>query len=310
MTSTTSTLTDRILTVLASPEWQAEPPGSRAIAEILHERRRDVIAALGALETEGKITDLGGSPYVARAGWVLASRTTTPDPYDVNSLREPVHGTAQIDVTGTLTFGVRADGIPARVRLRQGTRIARHTTIIGAAGSGKSTLLRAILTAATTAGIDVQVIDPLNLLGATGHPTATGMTDALAALADQHQAVQAHLTGRRPAGPLRLLVIDDLTALTTDPRAAAHLRALADVDAAALAGIALVVAAQPHLGLHHLGPDTHDALSAGNRILLRIATHSAAIAIGANSLPTTIPADLPGVGYLPHTDMPLRAWLP
>ncbi len=74
----THELTDRILAVLAQPEWQKEPPGSGLIAEILHERRRDVMAALDVLKIEGKVTDAGGgNPHVARAGWALTKPDTS-----------------------------------------------------------------------------------------------------------------------------------------------------------------------------------------------------------------------------------------
>jgi hypothetical protein len=78
----TSTLANRILTVLAKPCWQADPPGSGVIAEELNERRRDVMAALKALEADGRIADVGGgNPHVARGGWALTSPTATlPSP--------------------------------------------------------------------------------------------------------------------------------------------------------------------------------------------------------------------------------------
>jgi AAA domain len=315
VTSTTSTLTDRILTVLASPEWQAEPPGSRAIAEVLREPRRDVIAALGVLETEGKITDLGGSPYVARAGWVIASPTTTPDPYDVNNLRDTVPGTARIVAEGRLTVGVHADGSQAGWGLRRGYNLACHTTIFGDTGSGKSTLLRSILAAATAAGIDAQVIDPNGMIGDTGHPTASGPNDAHAVLAEQHQLALTRMADARrdrPAPgtrPIRLLVIDDLQDLAFDDQAAEHLRELVRHDAGA-AGIALVIATQPGR-LRYFDAVMRQSLLSSAPVLLRIRSRNNAIQVSP-ALHEPIPAGLPGVGYLPHRydSLPFRAWFP
>lgn len=67
----TNDLTDRILDVLSAPGWRQDPPGSGVIAEVLGTSRRDVMAALKALEADGKVADGGGNPHVARAGWAL-----------------------------------------------------------------------------------------------------------------------------------------------------------------------------------------------------------------------------------------------
>jgi Type IV secretion-system coupling protein DNA-binding domain len=319
----TSTLTDRILTTLASPEWQAEPPGSGLLAEVLREPRRDVMAALRVLEADGKVTGAGGSPYVAHDGWALTSSITTwQDPHDLASLRQPLPGTAGIDADGLLTVGVHADGAPAGWQLRGGynNNCAQHKVVIGGSGSGKTTLLRSILAAATAAGIDAQVIDPNGMVGNTGHPTATGPNDAYAALAEQHHLARTRIAAARrdrPAPgtrPLRLLVIDDLQALAFDAQADEHLRDLIRADAGA-AGIALVVATQSVLALGYLGFGTRDQLLATDPVLLPVKSHTVAIAGGGGHLPP-IPASLPGVGYLPHPDLPqrqprpFRAWFP
>jgi hypothetical protein len=67
-------LTDRILTVLAQPEWQEEPPGSGLIAEVLHVGRRDVMAALKVLRAEGKVKNAGGNNHTGTAGFALAGQ--------------------------------------------------------------------------------------------------------------------------------------------------------------------------------------------------------------------------------------------
>jgi len=65
-------LTDRILDVLTQPEWQEEPPGSGLIAEVLHERRRDVMAALKVLVADRKVQPKGGNRHTGTAGFALA----------------------------------------------------------------------------------------------------------------------------------------------------------------------------------------------------------------------------------------------
>ncbi len=65
-------LTDRILDVLAKPEWREDPPGSGLIAEVLHERRRDVMAGLRTLRDEGRVVPAGGNRHTGTAGYALA----------------------------------------------------------------------------------------------------------------------------------------------------------------------------------------------------------------------------------------------
>lgn len=77
-TSDPTALADRILHVLAQPEWQEEPPGSGLIAEILHERRRDVTAALAGLIADGKVKNAGGNNRTGTAGFTLADQGRVP----------------------------------------------------------------------------------------------------------------------------------------------------------------------------------------------------------------------------------------
>lgn len=233
---------------------------------------------------------------------------------DLDALRNPIRGTAQITPDGMIIFGIHADGTPARLLLRQPGHNARHIAIVGDCGSGKTVLLRSILDAAGTAGLDVQVIDARadawgGVLAAAGRPTAGSIAAARTVLAEQYDLARTRLANPDPyQRPTRLLVIDDLPELTHDAGVAERLRLLAPI--AGRAGIVIVTASQS-VTIGAYGDDLTRAVLTRAPVLLHISSPLTGAGIGAGNIPP-LPTPLPGIGYLPHQrhDVPFRAWLP
>jgi 8-oxo-dGTP pyrophosphatase MutT (NUDIX family) len=139
---TTALLTDRILTVLAQPEWRADPPGSGVIAEVLGEPRRDVLNALYLLEAVGKVTDAGGNPHTSRAGWTLAGPSWADPETDPTRIDWPARQSA-----AAIPFDV-VDGRPVNPHAPTGVRYGRNE--LGHWGEAQAA--DAIVTATTTSG--------------------------------------------------------------------------------------------------------------------------------------------------------------
>lgn len=239
------------------------------------------------------------------------------------ALRHPVYGAAHIDTDdGTVTAGTYADGRPAVWRLGTG-RQARHTALIGRTSTGKTVLARSLLAGAATADVAAQVIDLAHgRLDRLPHPVASSIAAARTVLAELHHiAVSCRDHGGRGAR-LRLLVIDGLITLTSDPAGAQLLNELSQL--AGPAGIAIVSTAQigdlDEFGSQVLGGDTARDLRtrlAEELVLLRTTRRTHYGLLGADVDLPLIPggfadgATTAGIGYLPRrSSTPFRAWLP
>lgn len=121
---------------------------------------------------------------------------------DVEALHEVLNGNA-VYSHGTVTFGTWADGGNVSMILTDGGR-AHNKLIIGATGSGKTGLLESLRKGVSRAGVDVHLASPLR----PGSMTAVADTLTLIEARDRDCA------GRGLArwdGPMRLLLVDDLT---------------------------------------------------------------------------------------------------